>query len=95
MLVLVTGKDGECQTETEAGLQKRQQACRFCSPTGFVNFKNKTAEFKYASCAGASRLEDSVRSWYLNGCTLSPTKRGACDAAAGLRLVNVERSVSW
>jgi hypothetical protein len=37
--VLVTGKDGECQTETEAGLQKRQQACRFCSPTGFVNFK--------------------------------------------------------
>jgi len=88
--VLVTGKYGECQPESEAGLQQRQQACRFCSPTGFVNFKKtKPLKFKYASCAGASRLEDSVRSWYLNGCELSPERKGACAVSAGLRTVNL------
>ena len=56
--------------------------------------KNKTAEFKYASCAGASRFKDPVRSLYLDGCTLSLEKKEACEVSAGLRLVNLESPVS-
>ena len=43
---------------TEAGLQRRQQACRFCSPTGFVYFKKQNRELAYASAFRASRVKD-------------------------------------
>jgi len=39
--VLVTGRDDESLTMQDEGLQKREQACRFCSSTGFVNFKKQ------------------------------------------------------
>jgi len=61
--VLVTGKDGEYQTETVAGLQKRQQACRFCSPTGFVNFKKtKPLNLNMQAVLGQAGYKDRVRS---------------------------------
>jgi hypothetical protein len=79
---------------TEVGLQKRQQVCRLCSPTGFVYFKKQNRELQYANSARASRFKDPVRSLYLDDRALSPEIMKACDASAGLRWVNLESPVS-
>jgi hypothetical protein len=40
--VLVTGKDGACQTESEAGLQQRWQLADFAHQPVLLISKNKT-----------------------------------------------------
>ena len=79
---------------TEAGLQQRWELADFAHQPVLYISKNKTAEFKYASFDGASRLKNLTRSWYINGKALSPKKSGACEASAGLRLMNLKSQLS-
>ena len=71
VLVLVTGKSVDCQVETKAGLRQWWKLADFAHQPVLYLSKNKTAELKYASSAGASRYKNLVRSWYLDGCKLS------------------------